>query len=420
MFEQKNEPPRSRIPGVLVEKQAKRSLGVIKLAFSPSGPQSIQAQLWINLSLSVEIWSQGVQWVIFHHLPSVARILVTDSMRLFLGSHFSSSLGSSYSLECNTYLPSFFDAAFTLPASRWQSSRFRLNLNLVAQFKEQEYNSAHATQTRRGLQKYYSKNRIGGGGGTKSEAWRTQGQRSPRQNGIENSKMRRKEAHDNAGGDTTHMFPLLGACGARSSVFGVKDQDAGSTCRAGLVVGRETNGPQARRPALGQEHAGNMQATCAATRGARRGTRTEFRGWREKPQTGSEDSPEDAMATHIVDAALTLSHMKSRRVLAESSSRTLAHRESAGGQGANIGGDDEVVVAENPAYYGTSPKKVPVQLRVKPYGTTRQSALFFVSTIFIQRFRSTSDVCVRAQLGHDFARFVLQILTQVQVRNELK
>ncbi|KAJ6533671.1 hypothetical protein B0H19DRAFT_1081085 [Mycena capillaripes] len=59
MFEQKNEPPRSRIPGVLVEKQAKRSLGVIKLAFSPSGPQSIRAQLWINLSLSVEIWSQA-------------------------------------------------------------------------------------------------------------------------------------------------------------------------------------------------------------------------------------------------------------------------------------------------------------------------------------------------------------------------
>ncbi|KAJ7851079.1 hypothetical protein B0H14DRAFT_3137509 [Mycena olivaceomarginata] len=58
MFEQKTEPPRSRIPGVLVEKQAKRSLGVIKLAFSPSEPQSIRAQLWINLSLSVEIWSQ--------------------------------------------------------------------------------------------------------------------------------------------------------------------------------------------------------------------------------------------------------------------------------------------------------------------------------------------------------------------------
>ncbi|KAJ7027231.1 hypothetical protein C8F04DRAFT_1189790 [Mycena alexandri] len=57
-FKQQNEPPKSRIPGVLVEKQAKRSLGVIKLVFSPSGSQSIRAQLRINLSLWVEIWSQ--------------------------------------------------------------------------------------------------------------------------------------------------------------------------------------------------------------------------------------------------------------------------------------------------------------------------------------------------------------------------
>ncbi|KAJ6582273.1 hypothetical protein B0H19DRAFT_1061704 [Mycena capillaripes] len=103
MFEQKNEPPRSRIPGVLVEKQAKRSLGVIKLAFSPSGPQSIRAQLWINLSLSVEIWSQvqggdiiysSVLYLACGQLPSVARILVTDSMTYLEWSSFENLMSS--------------------------------------------------------------------------------------------------------------------------------------------------------------------------------------------------------------------------------------------------------------------------------------------------------------------------------------
>ncbi|KAJ7108154.1 hypothetical protein C8R44DRAFT_744107 [Mycena epipterygia] len=74
-----NEHPKSRIHRALVEKQARRSFGVKKLMFSPFGPRSTRAQCWINSSLWVEIWSQGAQWVIFHHLPSVARILVTDN-----------------------------------------------------------------------------------------------------------------------------------------------------------------------------------------------------------------------------------------------------------------------------------------------------------------------------------------------------